>query len=196
MRDALQAVKRDIDAGWVWCRESIQKDLAEYASGRSRAIERTAALARHASLVAESAFAAVASADSCLLRALLRLEGRDRLADYVTTVNRRPGFAYLVPLTNSAALREFMLWAPNQVLEQVRPIPDDDEATVFRRAAYALDAGRRHAVLVPDGDGIRAEIPEHLSAEFLAAEAALVSTVIDVRLHLCSTTAHLTEAVA
>jgi small GTP-binding protein len=196
VRDALEAVKRDIDAGWVWCRESIQKDLAEHASGRSRAIERTAALARHTSLVAESAFAAVASADSCLLRALLRLEGRDRLADYVTTVNRRPGFAYVVPLTNSAALREFMLWAPNQVLEQVRPIPDDDEATVFRRAAYALDAGRRHAVLVPDGDGIRAEIPEQLSTEFLAAEAALVSTVVDVPLHLRSTTAQLTEAVA
>ncbi len=196
VRDALQAAKRDIDAGWVLCRESIQQDLTAHSSGRSRAIERTAALARHASLAAESAFAAVTSADSFLLRALLRLEGRDRLADYVTTVNRRPGFAYLVPLANSTALREFMQWRPNQVLEQVRPIPDDDEATVIRRAAYALDAGRRHAVLVPDGDGIRAKIPEQLSAEFLAAEAALVSTIIDVPLHLCSTTAHLTEAVA
>ncbi len=196
VRDALQAVKRDIDAGWLRCKESIQKDLTAHASGRSRAIERTAALARHASLAAESASAAVASADSFLLRALLRLEGRDRLADYVTTVNRLPGFAYLVPLTNSTALREFMQWPPNQVLEQVRPIPNDDKATAFRRAAYALDAGRRHAVLVPDGDGIRAKIPEQLSTEFLAAEAALVSKVIDVPLHLWSTTAHLTEAVA
>ena len=194
--DARKAVKRDIDAGWGWCRESIQQDLAEHASGRSHAIERTAALARHASLVAESAFAAVASADSCLLRALLRVEGRDRLADYVTTVHRRPGFACVVPLTNSAALQEFMLWAPKQVLEQVRPIPDGEEATVFRRAAYALDAGRRHAVLVPDGDGIRAEIPEQLSTEFLTAEAALVSTVIDVPLHLRSTPTRLMEAVA
>ena len=196
VRDALRAVKRDIDAGWVWCRESIQQDLTAHASERSRAIERTAALARHASLAAESASLAVASADSYLLRALLRLEGRDRLADYITSVSRRPGFAYLVPLANSTALQEFMQWPPNHVLEQVRPIPDDDAATVFRRAAYALDAGRRHAVLVPDGDGIRAKIPEQLSAEFLAAETALVSTVIEVPLHLCSTTAHLTEAVA
>lgn len=196
VRDALQAVKRDIDAGWVSCRESIQQALTAHASERSRAIERTAALARHASLAAESASAAVASADSYLLRALLRLEGRDRLADYITSVSRRPGFAYLVPLANRTALQEFMQWPPNQVREQVRPIPDEDEATVFRRAAYALDAGRRHAVLVPDGDGIRAKIPEQLSAEFLAAEAALVSTVIEVPLQLCSTTAHLTEAVA
>lgn len=196
VRDALEAVKRDIDAGWDRCRESIQQDLAEHASGRSRAIERTTALAAHAGLAAESAFAAVASADSCLLRHLLHLEGRDRLADCVTTVNRRPGFACVVPLTNSAALREFMLWAPNHLLEQVRPIPNEGEETVFRRAAYALNAGRRHAVLVPDGEGIRAETPEQLSTEFLAAEADLVSSVINVPLYLCSTSVRLTEAVA
>lgn len=195
VQDGLGAVKRDIDAGWDACRESVQHTLAGYASERSRAIDRTVALARHANLVAESAFAAVASADSCLLRALLRLEGRDRLADLVTTVHRRPGFACVVPLTDRAALREFMLWPPDQMLEHVRPVPGEEES-VFRRAAYALDAGRRHAVLIPDGDGIRADIPEHLSAEFLAAETALVSTVVHVPLNLRSTTAGLTEAAA
>lgn len=196
VRDALHAVKHDIDAGWVSCRESIQLELAEHASVRIRTIERTMALACHASRVAERASAAVISADSHLLRALLHMEGRDRLADNVTTVSRRPGFACVVPLANSAALREFMLWAPNHVLEQVRPIPDEHEATEFRRAAYALDAGRRHAVLVPCGDGIRAEIPEQLSTEFLAAETALLSTVINVPLHLRSTTIRLMEATA
>jgi hypothetical protein len=195
VRDALRTVRRDIDAGWDSCRESVQHALAEYAYERSRALERTTALARHAGMGAETALAAVASSDSCLLRALLRLEGRDRLADLVTTVNRHPGFACLVPLTDSAALREFLLWPPNRVLEQVRPIPGKEEATVFRRAAYALDAGRRHAVLVPDGEGIRAVIPEQLSTEFLTAEASLVSTVVDVPLHLRSTAA-LTEAAA
>lgn len=196
VNDAIHAVKHEIDAGWELCRECIHQDLAEHASGRSKAMKHTAALANHTSLAAKSALAAVASADSSLLRALLRMEGRDRLADYVTTVMRRPGFAYVVPLAGSAALREFMLWAPTQVLEQVRPIPDEDEATVFRRAAYALDAGRRRAVLVPDGDGIRAHIPEQLSTEFLAAEAALVSSVIDVPIELCSTAARLKDAAA
>jgi small GTP-binding protein len=189
------AIRSGIDSDWDQCRESIQQALTEHASARNRAIERTAALARHASLAGESAYAAVASADSCLLRALLRMEGRDRLAEYVTTVHRCPGFAYVVPLTDSAALQEFMLWAPKQVLEQVRPIPDGEEATAFRRAAYALDAGRRRVVLLPDGDGIRAVIPDQLSTEFLAAEAALVSNVIDVPLDLRSAPTRLMEVV-
>lgn len=196
VRDALEAIKHDINAGWDSRKQSIQQDLALYAAERNRATERIAALSHHANLAGASAFAAVASADRHLLRALLRLEGRDRLADWVTIVKRRPGFACLVPLTDSTALREFMLWAPTQMLEQVRPIPDEDEATVFRRAAYALNAGPRHAVLVPDGEGLRVDIPEQLSTELLAAEAALISTVVDVPLYLRSTSAPLTEAAA
>lgn len=195
VRGALEAVKRDIDAGWDSCRESIQHTLAECASERSRAVDRTVAMARHANLAAESASAAVATADSLLVRSMLRMEGRDRLADIVTTVHRHPGFACVVPLPDGAALSEFMLWPPDQMVEPVRPIPAEEES-VFRRAAYALDAGRRRAVLTPDHDGIRADIPEHLSAEFLAVEASLVSTVVDVPLYLRSTTAGLREAAA
>lgn len=186
--DALNAVRHDVDIDWDSCREALQQARARRASERTRSVELTASMARHASLVAQSALAGVASADRCLLRGLLRLEGRDRLANLVTTVKRRPGFASLVSVTDSAALREFMLWPPNRMLEQVRPIPGYKNATVFARAAYALDAGRRRAVLIPDGHGIRADIPEHVSVEYLAAEAALVSTVIGVRLRLRSAT--------
>lgn len=196
VREAVEAVKSDTIADWERCRESIQQDLGEHADGRSRAIERMVAFTHHVSRAAEAASAGVASADRCLLRSLLRLEGRDRLADHVTAVMRRPGFASVVPLADSVALREFMLWSPSQMLEQIRPVPDDEQATMFRLAAYALDAGRRHAVLVPDGDGIRVDIPEQLSTEFLDAEAALVATVVDVPLTLCSTQARLMEALA
>lgn len=194
VRDALEAVKRDVDAGWVQCKESIEQDLAGHASDRDQAIGRAAAMAHHASVLGESALEAVAAADSHLVRALLHLEGRDRLADHVGTVSRRPGFACLVPLPDSSALREFMLRPPSQTLEQIRPTPCDEAATVYRRAAYALDVGRRHVVLVPDGDAIRADIPEQLSPELLAAEAALVSAVVDVPLDLRSTPTQLSEA--
>ena len=196
VNDAQAAVKREIGARWTGYRESIQQDLADHIATRNSAIERTEALALHTRQVAGSALTAVTSADTCLLRALLRLEGQERLADHVTTVNRHPGFACVVPFSNRAALREFMLRAPNHLLEQIRPVPNEEVSTVFRRAAYALDAGRRNAVLVPDGDGIRAETPEPLSTEFLAAEAAMVETVINASVHLRSTTTWLTEAIA
>ena len=186
--DALAAVEGDVTAGWDSCRESIRKDLAEHAAGRTRSAESAAAVADQMVALSDSAVAAVARADTCLLRALLRLEGRDRLARDVFSVNRRPGFACLVPLASEGALQELMLWSPNQLPEDVRPIPDKDGTTVFRRAAYALAAGRRRAVLVPDGRSIRAEVHDERSSEFLVAEAEFISEVIEVPIRLRSIT--------
>lgn len=187
VRAALGETRQRIEASWRASQASVEQALAEYAAERSRTTGCTTALAEHSRAVAELAMTSSASADRCLLRTLLRLAGRSRLADLVTEVHRVPGFACLVPVPDGAALREFVLWPPEGMIEEVRPIPSGEQATAFRRAAYAVDAGHRHAVLVPDEDGIRAQIPERLSPELLAAEAALVATVSDVPLRLsCS----------
>ncbi len=195
VRSELEAHRAVIDASWRSTLESLQQGLAACSSERHLAAQRTMDLAGHASVIAEAARCGATSADRCLLRTLLQLAGRDRLADLVTTVHRTPGFACLTPIPD-ASLREFVLWPPAGMIEHVRPIPSGDEVTDFRRMSYALDAGRRHVVLVPEGESIRAFIPEQRSPELLAAEAALASTVLDLPISLISTTAESTEAVA
>lgn len=195
VRSELAKIREEIEAGWTSTLESVERALKTSASERTRAALGVTDLAAHAHLLAEAADHAAASADRCLLRTLLRLAGRGRLADLVTAVHRTPGFVCLAPIPDSG-LREFVLWPPDGMIEQVRPVPSGEALTACRRAAYALDAGARHTVLVPEEDGIRAHLSERLSPDFLAAEASIVSSVLDVPLRLTCATPDSMEAVA
>lgn len=196
VRDALDVVRHDVEDSWTKCLESVRDDLADRASDRNHAIDHTVALADHASLIAEAARSAVAAGDIVLLRALLGLEGRGRLADHITAVRRHPGFASLALVQDAGAFREWLLRPPAGMPEPVRPVPADSESATFRRVAYALDAGRRRAVLVPDASRVRVHIPEDLSRAMLRVEANLIGRVVEAPIDLQSTTARLPEAIA
>ena len=185
VHDSLEVARRDIEETWNELRTAVEQALARRDSGREWETEQIAALASELYSITERARSSVAAVDRSLIGALLRLEGRHQLAEEVVDVMRQPGFASLVPLAG-AALREFVLFPPTGLLEDVRPLPGGDPS-IFRRAAYGLAVGRRHALLVPDGAVLRADVPEPSSAEFLAVEAALVSAAIGFPIHLRST---------
>jgi hypothetical protein len=179
VREALNETQSDIAAEWQARQGAIRTALHERASQRERAIEHTGSLASHVGIAADSSAAAIAATDTYLLEILLRLEGRERLAQAVGSVKRRPGFACVVLVNDALALREFALWPPEHPIEQLRPVLESEQSPV-RRATYALSAGRRRIVLVPDGAGVYAMIAESPSPEFLAAETEFVSMAVGV----------------
>jgi small GTP-binding protein len=196
VRDALGSVKNEVDESWIRCMESVRQDLDDRARERAQAVQRTADLAEHTTMVADAARIAAASGDALLSRTLLGLEGRHHLASRIAAVHRHPGFATIVSVEDADAFRELVLCPPVHALEQVRTVPAGDQPTGLRQVAYAVDAGRRHAVLVPDGALTRIHIPEDLSTELLRVEADLIGRVVNVPIVLHSRTARLSEATA
>jgi predicted GTPase len=178
------AILDDLSSEWNAVSGRIRDELARHRATQDANLASTEDLARHARQIAAQAAAGVTRADVVLVHTWARTEGRHRVALAIRDVVRHPGFACWIPLEDSTALDELLLWNLKGRAEEVRPLPAGPTMVDAKRAAYALDLGRRGGVLVPAVYGYLAYLPDAGSEAFRAAEAKHVARASGVTVQL------------
>lgn len=178
------AILDDLSSEWNAISGRVRDELAKHRATQDANLASAEDLARHARRIAAQAAAGVTRADVVLVQTWARTEGRHRVALGIRDVVRHPGYACWIPLEDPAALDELLLWNLKERAEEVRPLPAGPTVVDAKRAAYALDLGRRGGVLVPAAFGYLAYLPDAGSEAFRAAEAKQVARASGVTVQL------------
>ncbi len=184
VNETRESIRREAMEDWNGDVASVRTALAERRGADTISAGRARDAADCAGRLAEQAGQSASDVDLILVRALLRLEGCDRVAERSGPVIRMPGLATAVLFDDQKALDELLLWPMRGSPESIRPVPGGTDAAPAERAAHALDLGRRGGVIIPSPCGLEAIVDDGSSVALLEAEGSLVSAVAGIAVSL------------